>query len=98
MESTLTTTGRCFGRTVRNKVELEAFYKRPKAIVNISVRKCRQGKYIRYRYHHKGHFSRLIGNYTIKEMENMLKINFSYAGSMSEDDIKRVEKRWRHKL
>ena len=78
--------------------DLRAFYDKPKDIISVRVRKIVTGKYTRYKYHHKGHFSRRIGDYTNPELEAMMKINFSFGPSMTEADIIRVKKKWRHKL
>lgn len=77
---------------------LAIFYAKPKSIVNVRVRKIVHKGYTRYKYHHQGNFARMLGDYTIGELEQMLKINFSYGQSMNEADIKRVENKWSHKL
>ena len=78
--------------------KLAIFYAKPKCIGNVIVRKIVSRGYTRYKYHHKGHFARTVGDYNYAELEAMLKINFTYSHSMTEADIKRVEKKWRHKL
>lgn len=98
MESTATQTINCFGRTAGKTTALEAFYARPKSTVKVRVRKIVSKGYTRYKYHHEGNFSRMIGDYNFKQLEAMMKINFSFADSMSEADIKRVQKKWRSKL